>query len=1589
MVKIDLDKMINTLYDFVYNKNKNSCLETKNLEDINDIDTLKFTYKYREESDNIISNILNKKMKLVDINENEFTFKRYSDSTLPLMVIIGSYNKKNRNINDLNRTENVEISIAYLLSGLVVNKINNHILLPIINIDVKISQLSDIINTYTSMKRLNDLHKKNKINDDLYIHCKEHFYKLDTLNKYLKSLSSEKYTSILKPIIFQVLFSLYKIQNKYENFRHNNLTTNSIYLYFKKDVNEIYEINQIKFNVSNKNLVKIAKFDHSSIEKLVYNDDVEQNINIPHGNKKNKYYDIYTFFKDLKNIYDKDFKTKDETYEFIHKIIPEKFKNEYNGLDEYTTPEKLLENEYFNDLIEEQIGGDTSQSEIYNNYKTELGDSDKDIIIKKISNKTNRKKVLQIGGRKKIKGSRKISKKKNKKEKKNNNNNNNNKIGELLGYSSTDQNKMSDMMPQNMGQPMMPQNMGQPMMPQNMGQPMMPQNMGQPMMPQNMGQQIGGARKVKGNRKLSNKKKKRKNIENKNNNKTNKIGEILGLSSIEDKSSLDITSYNGNHEQMMSQQMMPPQMMSQQMMPQQMMSQQMMPQQMMSEQMMPQQMMSEQMMPQQMMSEQMMPQQMMHQQMMPQQMMPQQMMPEQMMPQQMMPEQMMPQQMMPQQMMSQQMMPQQTMPHQMGGSSKYNGKRKIYKKNKKNKKNTKQTNKIGSLLGVTSSDSSENIIQNKNSINNEMMSYQMMPNQMMPNQMMPNQMMPNQMMPNQMMPNQMMHNQMMPNQMMPNQMMHNQMNSKYQNVLPENISDMELQNIQELGPNIGELENNLKNLDINENNNDIKNNRPEIGLRGGGLKSQKGGNIVKAPYKKERNAPYFSNDEKNVYNRKKKERGPPREPPVLLEQKIYDPSGPKSKPPHMQTYPPAHVPVPNPYYPLMNPMYAYGYKPNKIPVQKVYNVSLANPGGDFSSLSVLYEDMMPGKDFSYSFNTLNERISIIHFLRSTLITRGDGEIMNITGGKNSLLSYIKLLELNPYNQRKYGGNPYANLPDNMLLYRAAYPIRYEKDIVSVAKDSTALNVRIYELSKAALDAETINALFSKNHFDVWREIEYYEFVREEIIKKHLCPNFISMVLYKKDTKSNINFSKLRVIKRQNNSVYAKDRDIINREQINNQHNIIHPGRNMNLRNRQDVNNLRTDDITSKENTKNILRRLTNYTNDRINEIIENLPYTIPITDLIIGKNEAKLLLINNNIRHELIENNVRETRIIINDYNRTKIDMAKASNTCIVAVTEAPTNNFYAWSSRVYENYGSIKKMVSTGYHSTEVWISIIFQLVAAMSVLQDKKIHFNEFSLANNIYIRDIYSNTDFLGYWKYVIDGVSYYIPNYGYLLVIDSNYVDLTNRQVFDAHEDGVPQQNKIISTIFGSINNDVIKPNPTENDIKSMCYQDFKNAVNPNNFSLEKEQNGFIKPSALVMNLLSNMYLDDITNVKDYIFKYMKQFLNNRIGTYLTNGEVEDIVNTYRPSFKKGEMAIMIAGYNTYKWCMYLEPDNIPGIRNRHKVLSKNNPNDTEIIETSITFGNLRKFRSIQSIQQDFNSKKANLNEDALLETYIID
>jgi hypothetical protein len=97
-----------------------------------------------------------------------------------------------------------------------------------------------------------------------------------------------------------------------------------------------------------------------------------------------------------------------------------------------------------------------------------------------------------------------------------------------------------------------------------------------------------------------------------------------------------------------------------------------------------------------------------------------------------------------------------------------------------------------------------------------------------------------------------------------------------------------------------------------------------------------------------------------------------------------------------------------------------------------------------------------------------------------------------------------------------------------------------------------------------------------------------------------------------------------------------------------------------------------------------------------------------------------------------------------------KLDITLSTGESLVLLTEAPNNNIIRWASPLYESKGSLRKMIATGYHSTEVWTSILFQIMHIMYTLQENEIFFEEFSLENNIYIKDLYliaeSNKDIL---------------------------------------------------------------------------------------------------------------------------------------------------------------------------------------------------------------------------------------------------
>ena len=591
----------------------------------------------------------------------------------------------------------------------------------------------------------------------------------------------------------------------------------------------------------------------------------------------------------------------------------------------------------------------------------------------------------------------------------------------------------------------------------------------------------------------------------------------------------------------------------------------------------------------------------------------------------------------------------------------------------------------------------------------------------------------------------------------------------------------------------------------NSKKNSKKNNKIIItGTRTTNRFNEQTGGYYKKPYRREKNTPFITNDERNVFKKRIDEQPKIREPPIIAEQKVYDTTKSKIPP----KYPPSYIPVNQQYYPYHNMMLPYSQKANNIPIQKFYNINMANPTGDHSMLNNVYEDMLPGNPFSYSFNTIRERSQIVNFIRNIILENNDGEEMNITGGSNSLLSYIRLAELNPY---AITNNPYKELSKGFMLYNAVYPIRYDqqKNTLNFSKQNTSLNVRIYQMSIGSDRCHRINKNINHENFDLWREIRYYEYIRENILKTKISPNFVNLLLYKIDTKSNINYKRL--------------------------------------------NNLRY-----KDNPNDILENLKK--NDKKINSLHNLNNTKLL--FFLKKKNTNGRLLNDRLAHKMIK-----------DDEDNKNDLTRDSGKSLIALTESPNNNIIQWASPLYEPYGSIKKMVATGYHEKKVWKSILFQMIYACAILQEHEIFIKGLNLKDNVYIKDIFSDSTSIGHWIYQVDGIDFYVPNFGYIVLIDSKYKDIEKSSKTLNKLNSPKKDYKIVSSLFKENGNYNI------NNIRNDIFNVFNTMINPSNFNIG------MKPEDEIIDLRQKMYNDKDTNIKNYLIKYFPEYTHNRVGSLL--------------------------------------------------------------------------------------------------------
>ena len=828
-------------------------------------------------------------------------------------------------------------------------------------------------------------------------------------------------------------------------------------------------------------------------------------------------------------------------------------------------------------------------------------------------------------------------------------------------------------------------------------------------------------------------------------------------------------------------------------------------------------------------------------------------------------------------------------------------------------------------------------------------------------------------------------------------------------------------------------------------------------------KEKKRDKLLGGNYQEKRNDPYVSKDEKDVKYKRALEK-PNFEPKLIARQEVYDTSKP---PPKKQEHIPVSIPA---QHPFLQPIMPYQTQQREVHVVRPTNINFSNPiSGSHSHISKIYESMIPNMEkFSMTLKSVKERNYMINYIRDLVLTDGDGEELSITAGKHrTLLSWIQLIKDNPYRSDV---NPYKNLPKGFLMYSSAYPVRFKKETynLELAATASSINARIYDLSIGATRCGKINKNIDFDNFDVWREIKYYQFIREDIIKKKVSPNFVALYMYTLDSDSKINYQELDLV-RNKYTHKSKDNYVIkNAEVINNEH-LLNPL------------NILMGDIFGKMVANGFAYNAMN------NSVIEKLDNDFKILKANMGRNKYLVLKAQyknreiddeelNYLQNELPNfpganfdedkkgenmwvwtklgaeyfnskgifdtdkrlkqgNDCENTELIIIINKLGKVNISLSSGQSLVALTEGPNSNITKWSSHVFKNFGTVQTQIQTGFHINEVWKSVLFQLLYACMVLYKEGICFENFSLENNVYIKDLKVNSENRDHWVYNLNGLDYYVPNYGYLVMIDTNYSDIKNTSYEIQPHLFSDRINPLDLTKY-KINSEKLYSNKNNiRNISDKLLEQFHNLFDSDNFSNKNfETYTQTSPDSEIIELLNNISpmfkdiknseelqsnegnLDDIikkvenqidlkneenktelekltkeiedhkniiknlvtSTIEKNFTKYFGEYLHNRIGKSLSKDERDMLVDIHNSNFKKGELVAYQERYEEFKWAIYLNKDNI-----KVKIIKNDNGNEESVFPQS-----LYKFSPSETVKQT-NEKGINYDSYFTIEKYRLD
>lgn len=387
-----------------------------------------------------------------------------------------------------------------------------------------------------------------------------------------------------------------------------------------------------------------------------------------------------------------------------------------------------------------------------------------------------------------------------------------------------------------------------------------------------------------------------------------------------------------------------------------------------------------------------------------------------------------------------------------------------------------------------------------------------------------------------------------------------------------------------------------------------------------------------------------------------------------------------------------------------------------VPRYSIINKSFVNldagPRANHRAISNVYENIFPKSKVELSFSSLKNRLQMTRYIRSVLISEGDGEEKLLDSySPNSLIGHLKLLHLNPFGDKSLTQNPYKTLPPGMLVYSSCYPIKYDenKSNTSCASNSTGLMVKIYQMSNIEYNAfasqewDGITATGSVNNIRAYKLLN-------EWTRTNKCPHFVRMHAYYLFKNADIDF-----------------------ESLDNKMPVVYGG------------GLIGNFIGQAGNVD-----IAHGPNDNFGPIKE-----------VLGASKKNKNIIN-------------EGGAVIVPSPTVPI-----SKDCVIILTEAPTYTMDEWKKNKYDSNGKKEQQIYSSVYKKKITDSLKFQCFYSMQFM-NKKIHPSPLPAPVGIsgltkyemFVKDVEKKIHGK-YWIYSINGIKFYIPNYGFIMLFDIKF------------------------------------------------------------------------------------------------------------------------------------------------------------------------------------------------------------------------